>query len=191
MNKILLVNGSPRPQGNTSFLAETLAEAVRSVGGSIDLISLAKLQLKHPGCSACMGCQQPGMLGKCVLGDDLAKWVEKVPQYDVLIFAFPVYFFSPSAQVKIFLDRMFCLFDTRKNISLIPKVKIAILATAAGSLAGGLEASDNFFINLAKYIKTPYTSFLKPLCSEDFSRLKNERKTIEDITNFGKHLAKW
>jgi multimeric flavodoxin WrbA len=191
MNKILLINGSPRAQGNTTFLAETMAEAVRSAGGSIELVSLVTLKLKHPGCSACMGCRQPGMLGKCVLGDDLAKLVEKIPQYDVLVFAFPVYFFSPNAQIKIFLDRMFCLFDTKNNISLLPRVKLAILATAAGSLAGGLEASDNFFLNLAKYIRIPYTSFLRPLCSEDFSRLKNDKKSIEEISNFGRHLAQW
>lgn len=191
MNKILLVNGSPRPHGNTAILAEALAEGVRSAGGTIDLASMANLKLSHPGCSACMGCQQPANRGKCVLGDDLAQLVESVPNYDVLVFAFPVYFFHPNAQIKMFLDRMFCLFDAKTNTSIIPKIKIAILASAGGGLAGGLEASDNFFISLARFLKTPYTSFLKPLCPEDSKRLKNDTKTLEDSKNFGQHLAQW
>lgn len=191
MNKILLVNGSPRSKGNTAILAEALAEGVRSAGGIIDLAAVTKLQLSHPGCSACLGCQQPNNRGKCVLGDDLAKLVETIPQYDVLVFAFPVYFFSPCAQINIFLDRMFSLFDAKANTSQIPKVKIAILATAGGGLAGGLEASDQFFLNLAQFLKTPYTSFLKPFCPQESSRLLNDSKTLDEVSTFGKHLAKW
>lgn len=191
MNKILLVNGSPRVKGNTAVLAEALAEGVRSAGGMIDLASLANLNLRHPGCSACMGCQQPGNRGKCVLGDDLAELVGKIPQYDVLVFAFPVYFFSPNAQIKMFLDRMFCLFDAKTNSILIPKIKIAVLATAGGSLGGGLEASDHFFISLAKFLKAPYTSFLQPLCPETSSRLKSDGKALHAVSVFGKHLAEW
>lgn len=113
-NKVLIVNGSPRKKGNTAFLIQKMTEGILAAdpGASVEVVELSKLQIGP--CLACDGCRREGRSGLyCVVKDDMAGLYGKVAQCDALVLAAPVYWFSLSGQIKLFLDRLYGLWLER------------------------------------------------------------------------------
>ena len=89
INKILVVNGSPRGERSASLKVARafLSGYTDAVASEIETVHLCKLNI-----SDCMGC--------------LSCWKEKVLAADVIVLAFPLYFFAPPSRMKAFTDRM-------------------------------------------------------------------------------------
>ena len=102
--KVLVFMGSPRARGNSTILAEQAAEGARKAGAEVEIFRLAKMNIGP--CLACEGCRKKGA-GGCVRKDDMKPLYAKIRGADALIIAGPVYWFSISAQVKLFLDRLY------------------------------------------------------------------------------------
>jgi multimeric flavodoxin WrbA len=104
MKKILALAGSPRQGGNSDLLLEAFLEGARSQGAAAEKVYLNDLALR--GCQACYACQKSG---RCKQRDDMTPLYPKLLAADLWVFATPVYWWGPSAQLKLALDRMFCL----------------------------------------------------------------------------------
>ncbi|MCL2889557.1 MAG: flavodoxin family protein [Eggerthellaceae bacterium] len=102
--KILVVTGSPRHQGNTDILAQAFIEGAKDAGNEVFLFDAGKALIK--GCNNCNSCFGKG--GQCQQNDDMQKIYPLLHECDVLVFASPIYFFTVSAQLKVFIDRMYC-----------------------------------------------------------------------------------
>lgn len=105
MKKLIIVIGSPRKNGNSAYLAELAADAARSTGASVEVVHLATLSNLKP-CASCYACSKSRDAG-CVIRDDLTAVIEKLKTQDALLLVCPVYWFSFSAQMKMFIDRAF------------------------------------------------------------------------------------
>lgn len=102
--KTLLLKASPNPTGNTSTLADRLADGLRSVGhGDICEFRLNDLNLRP--CQGCNRCLEPPYEG-CVLDDDFQTIYPSFREADLIVFAAPVYWWHLCAQMKTFIDRM-------------------------------------------------------------------------------------
>jgi len=102
--QIMIALGSPRKNGNCAVLAEQAAAGVRVCGAKAELIFLHEMKIEP--CNACDACQT-GTEADCVLDDDLTALLPRLRQVDALIIASPVYWFTISAQTKLFIDRAF------------------------------------------------------------------------------------
>lgn len=100
---ILLLNGSPRPKGNTRSLLERLTTRLVQQGHQVELLTVSSLNLSN--CLACDGCAKNG--GHCVRPDDTDAAMDKVAQADAVVFATPVYFWGITAQLKLLLDKFY------------------------------------------------------------------------------------
>ena len=100
---VVAVLGSPRPNGNSSTLANRMLSAAAERGANTVCYELNSLDFK--GCQACYACKQGSE--SCVLTDDLAVVLDAVQAVDVVIMASPVYCTDVSAQLKGFIDRLF------------------------------------------------------------------------------------
>ncbi|MCD4792697.1 MAG: flavodoxin family protein [Bacteroidales bacterium] len=101
MKRILVINGSPRPAGNTSFLLKSFIGGAEKNNAKVDLIDSHHINLKY-----CNGCLRCNLIKRCSISDD--EWSElskKILDSDVLVFASPVYFHHLTAPVKKILDR--------------------------------------------------------------------------------------
>ena len=103
--RILILNGSPRPKGNTAVLAEQLAAGAREGGGESETIVLHDLEIQP--CDACDYCQNKG--NGCVISDDMQDIYPKLLSSDAVVIATPVYWYSLTAQMKLCLDRWYAL----------------------------------------------------------------------------------
>ncbi len=102
--KILILNGSPRLNGNTSYALCAIAEgAEKNTKHEVEIIDVARLKIG--GCTACNACKSNG--GHCVACDDTKCFIEKVYAADAVIFGTPVYWWGISSQLKAALDKFY------------------------------------------------------------------------------------
>ncbi len=106
--KIVIVKGSPRERGNSAILAEQVAEGARAAGAQVDSFYLHGMNIEP--CDACDSCQDPPYAG-CVVGDDMQLIYPKLESAGAIVIASPVYWFTVSAQTKLFMDRCYALVD--------------------------------------------------------------------------------
>jgi len=102
--KILLVTGSPRKNGNTHLLADAFENGALASGNQVFRFDAGKAQIN--GCIGCRYCFSHK--GKCTQEDDMQQAYRYLRACDVLVLAAPVYFFDFSAQMKVFIDRLYC-----------------------------------------------------------------------------------
>jgi multimeric flavodoxin WrbA len=104
--KILIVKGSPREHGNTAILAERVADGARAAGAGVESIYLHGLDIQ--ACDACAACHAEPYSG-CIVEDDMQDLYPKILDADAIVIASPVYWFTVSAQTKLFMDRCYAL----------------------------------------------------------------------------------
>ena len=108
--EVLIVIGSPRRNGNSAALALKAAEGVRRAGGDPQVYRIADMDIRP--CRACDTCQRRKNWS-CVINDDMRVLYPALRRARGLIIASPVYWFTVSAQTKLFMDRMYALTGPR------------------------------------------------------------------------------
>lgn len=102
--KVLLLNGSPRPDGNTATLLKEVASQLSENGIGSELVQIGNRAVR--GCIACGQCHAQH-LGKCVFEDDVCnEIIAKMKECDAIVVGSPVYYGVPSGQVISVLQRM-------------------------------------------------------------------------------------
>ena len=106
MKKIILINGSPRKNGNTAELLKNAAKGVQDAGAEVELVNLYTLNFK--GCTSCFYCKLKSKEhGICAMKDDLSPVLEKIKTADAVIFGTPIYFMNLSAGMIACIERLF------------------------------------------------------------------------------------
>ncbi|MBU3074828.1 flavodoxin family protein [Clostridium estertheticum] len=109
--KILVLNGSPRLNGNTTAMVDAFAEGAREKGHEVNIIPVG--QKKIGGCLGCEFCHTRGN-GECVQKDDMGEVYKELETADMLIFASPIYFFSITGQLQSAITRFYATGKPRK-----------------------------------------------------------------------------
>ena len=98
--KVLLINGSPRKNGNTQIALEEVSKTLEECGVQTEIIQIGNKPVR--GCIACGKCHE---LGKCVFQDDLYKNIrESLQNADGVIVGSPVYYVGPNGSLSALLD---------------------------------------------------------------------------------------
>ncbi|HII98453.1 MAG TPA: flavodoxin family protein [Methanoregula sp.] len=98
---LLILQGSPRPDGNCAILAEWAVGAAHEAGKTASVIYPHDLDL-HP----CIGCYQCYNTGTCVFDDDMNDIIAAVRGASLIIVCSPVYSNTVPAGLKLVIDRM-------------------------------------------------------------------------------------
>jgi multimeric flavodoxin WrbA len=102
---VLIMKGSPRPQGNSALLADRLADGAREAGAEVESVYVHDRQIRP--CQACNHCARHD--GRCVIRDDMQALYPKITRADALVIVSPIYWYAVSAQTKLWLDRCYAL----------------------------------------------------------------------------------
>lgn len=102
--KILVLNGSPRPKGNTKQMVTAFADGATFVGNEVTIIDVCRKNIK--GCIACEYCHTKGR-GSCIQKDDMEEIYMLLRETDMLVIASPVYYHGISGQLKCVIDRFY------------------------------------------------------------------------------------
>ena len=192
MGKKALLTGSPRKNGNTNTVVGWFAEGAKETGADIEVVDVARLKSKNNGCIACLGCQKSEKY-ECVVEDEIKPALAKIPDMDVIVFATPVYFFGPSAQLKLLMDRMYSLikFDAdaggyKHNLG---HLRWGLIATAGGDINPGLTLVEQVFKVSVGFVGSELQSLLVPFASMYNDDMKQNNELRERAMAFGRKLA--
>ncbi len=120
---ILILTGSPRPNGNSFLLADAFIEGAGAAGHTVQRFDTARAEID--GCRACNQCFKHGKA--CVFDDDFNRLAPMLEEADVLVLATPLYWFSFPAQLKAAVDKFYSLLMGKRPL----KIKeCALLVTA-------------------------------------------------------------
>jgi multimeric flavodoxin WrbA len=190
-NKIVFLQGSPRRNGNTRAVTAIAMESAKENGAEVTEIDVTRLQFKEPGCINCKKCQQSEAF-LCALNDEVAQYVATIPEYNVIVAATPLYWWSYSAQLKIFIDRMYSLTkftDSGTYQSLLSEKLFAIIATAGGPMEDNLELLESQWKQPANMLGCPFLSCLFPITPPEAGALNEDPSALEKAKEFGRSLA--
>ena len=120
---VVALLGSPRKKGNSTVLAKRIIHGAKSAGARVETVYLNGLHIKP--CQGCYACKKKSSTG-CAVDDDMQPLYSKLVESDAWIIASPVYWFNMSAQIKIFMDRCFALWNEDPQINRMYNKRIAI-----------------------------------------------------------------
>ena len=143
--------GSPRKHGNTARLLDKVSESLEGKGVKSKTIYLPDYEIEP--CSECFACQKTTKKPGCKIKDDMQKIYDKILASDVIVFAAPIFFWSYAAQIKPFIDRLFCLgkYEVEPMIFLLKGKKCALVITAGGDEFDGADLVVEGFDRMAEF----------------------------------------
>lgn len=145
--KIVILNGSPRRNGNTSALVKKFTEGAESVGNTVTEYFLDKMNIN--GCKGCFG-GHSSRVCPCVQKDDMAQIYPAVKECDVIVLATPLYYWNMSGQLRTAVDRLFALEEGDGNLLRGHGRASALLMAAEGN---GFEDVLTYYDHLMEHLK--------------------------------------
>jgi multimeric flavodoxin WrbA len=182
---VLVLLGSPRKKGNSTTLAEKIIEGAKAAGAAVEKIYLHGRNIAP--CRACYACRKPNSRG-CAIDDDMQPIYKKLVAADAWVIASPVYWFSMSAQTKLFLDRCFALLAHKNNAFAGKRIAIAMsFADADPFVSGCVNAlrtfQDAFAYVGANIVGMVYGSADKP------GEIKSNQDLMSEAEALGRKLV--
>ena len=129
--KVLLINGSPRKNGNTFVALSEAAKQLEKNGIEAEIVQIGVKPVR--GCIACGQCKMKE-LNRCVFDDDICNRIsEKFDSVDALIIGSPVYYGQPNGSVLSLMQRMF--FSAGKKVQNKPAAAVCVCRRGGATAA--------------------------------------------------------
>ena len=140
--KTLVVEASPRREGNSITLARSLIQGLRDASETeVVELFLNDMEIRH--CIGCWSCLKLGKPG-CVIDDDMMRVYPLLMEADLLVFATPIYWWTICGQMKTFMDRLEGLLNGNGPNNLSGKALVLILTYVA-------EDPDGVYLAIRMY----------------------------------------
>lgn len=134
--KVLILNGSPRVNGNTSVALAEMQKEFEAADVETEIVQIGAMAIR--GCLACGACRR---LGKCAIDDVVNELAVKFEQADALIVASPVYYASANATLIACLDRLFYSTGFDKSM----KVGASVVCARRGGCSATFDELNKYF----------------------------------------------
>lgn len=134
--KVLLINGSPRPKGNTYIALSQMEQVFSQEGIDCEIINIGKESIR--GCMACGYCSKNG---KCAFDDSVNAVAQKFKDADGLVLASPVYYASANSTLTAFADRLFYSAPFDKTM----KVGASVVCARRGGCTAAFDRLNKYF----------------------------------------------
>lgn len=134
--KVLLINGSPRAEGNTYVALCEMEKVFKEEGIETEILHVGNQSIR--GCIACGSCAKNG---KCVFDDIVNEAAPKFEECDGIVVGSPVYYASANATLIAFLDRLFYSAGFDKTM----KVGASVVAARRGGLSATFDELNKYF----------------------------------------------
>lgn len=145
--KIVILNGSPRKNGNTSALVKAFTQGAERAGHTVTEFFLDRMDIH--GCKGCFG-GHSGRDCPCVQHDDMDQIYPVVKECDVIVLASPLYYWNLSGQLRTAVDRLFALEEGDGNLLRGHGRSCALLMVAEGH---GFDDVVLYFDHLMEHLR--------------------------------------
>lgn len=161
---ILVLNGSPRANGNTVAMIDAFADGAKANGHQIKVFNVC--QKKISGCLGCEHCHTKGN-GQCIQQDDMQELYSLLAEAEMLVLASPIYYFGFTGQLQCAIHRTYAIGIPRK-------LKKAALILSSGS-DNVYEGAIYEYKQIVEYMKLEDLG----ICTAHGYENKSEKKLAE------------
>lgn len=182
--KAIAFNGSPRHNGNTFSMLETVLEVLRDEGFDTELVQLGGRVIR--GCTACRACSEMKNR-KCILEDDIVnECITRMAEADAIILGSPTYFGDINSEMKAFIDRTGLV--SRANGDLFSrKVGAAVIAVRRTGALHAFDSINHFF--LINDMIVPGSSYWNMSLSRDIGDYEKDPEGKATMKRLGENIA--
>ena len=139
MAKVILLNGSPHPNGCTATALNEMVKIFDQEGIETEMIQVGGKDIR-----GCMSCNQCRKLGRCVIGDLANEVAEKLLAADGMVLGSPVYYGSPNGTLLALLDRVFFSLEGRSKYM---KVGASVVSCRRGGNTASFDVLNKYFLS--------------------------------------------
>ena len=164
--KVTIFNGSPRKNGNTATMTNSLSEKMKTLGADVREHFLYHMDVK--GCMNCDACRSEDGLIPCVIVDDVPKLLDEFISSDLVIFASPIYMWHLTASLNAFIERLhsLCMYEG-PVVNMMEGKYIAVAMTMGGDEYVAADAVTSL-IMFCDYFKMEYVgAFAVPFADKE------------------------
>ena len=173
MAKVLLINGSPKPQGCTYTALSEMVNVFNNEEIETEIIHIGAKDVR--GCIACNRCRQDG---KCIFDDIVNEVAQKFEKADGLVIGSPVYYASPNGTLISFLDRLFYSTPFSKYF----KVGASIVNARRGGNTASFDVLNKYFsISGMPVTSSTYWNMTHGFTPEDVRKDKEGLQTMRNL----------
>ena len=133
---VLMINGSPRGNGNTTIALREMKNVFAQEGIEVTELNVGTKAIR--GCIACNKCAE---LGKCVFDDAVNEAAPLLAKADGVVVASPVYYASANGNLISFLDRLF--YSCRCDLTM--KVGASVVCARRGGCSATFDELNKYF----------------------------------------------
>ena len=182
---VLIINGSPRKDGNTTAAISEMKAVFESEGISVDIVRVGDKPIR--GCIACSSCSKTG---RCVFDDAVNEAAPLFEKADGVVIASPVYYASANGTLISFLDRLFFSSHCDKRMKVGASVAVA---RRAGTTATYDELNKYFTISSMPVASSFYWNCVhgrdKGEALSDLEGMQNMRDLARNMAFLMKSIA--
>ncbi|HPT86809.1 MAG TPA: flavodoxin family protein [Bacillota bacterium] len=177
--KVLLINGSPNPEGCTYTALQEVASQIEKNGIETEIYHIGKQAVQ--GCIACHKCFE---LGRCVFNDKLYNdLLEHIKTADGIVIGSPVYYAGPNGALCAILDRLFF----SASIHLTNKPAAAIVSCRRGGASAAFDRLNKYFtINQMPVITSQYWNSVHGMTPEE---VKQDSEGLQTMRTLGNNMS--
>ncbi len=176
--KILAFIGSPRKGSNTETVVEEILSGCRKNGHTGEKVYLYDYEIAP--CMDCRRCKEAPFV--CVLHDDMLAIYPKIEEADVLVFGTPLYWYGPTAKMKLLIDRLRPYIASRKLVG-----KKGVLVTPSEEGEEACRCLVEMFRMSFAYVGMEFAGAVLPKACERGEVKKNQQE-LRRAYDFGSSL---
>lgn len=182
--KILILNGSPRANGNTKALVDSFTRGATANGAEVICFDLQKMNIH-----GCLGCCKGGKdaASPCVQKDDMEQIYAAYQAADVVVLASPIYYWSISGQLKCAFDRLFAVAELTENYANPPK-NCALLLAAEGDSESNLAPVKAYYEALLSHMHWNNLGLVYAGGNMNVGDILNKPEQLAQAEAFGKSI---
>ncbi|NTW57282.1 MAG: flavodoxin family protein [Chlorobiaceae bacterium] len=183
--KVLLVNGSPRSEGNTRKLLEQVRRSIENDGIETELLQVGGTAIR--GCLGCYRCVELKNCQCSTKNDNFNAIFQKMLEADGIVLGSPTYFADITPELKALIDR--AGFVSRVNGNLFRhKAGAAVISLRRG---GGIHAFDsvNHLFQICGMFTVGSTYWNLGFGGKEGSEVENDREGMENMRDLGQSMA--
>ena len=176
--KVLILNGSPRFNGNTTIACNELAKTFAEEGIETEIVQVGIKNLR--GCIACGRCHETGA---CIFNDEVNELAPKFEAADGLVVATPVYYANANATLIACLDRLFYSTNFDKTM----KVGAAVAVARRGGTSATFDELNKYFTISGMPVASGY--YWNSVYGRNQGEAEQDAEGLRNLRNLARNMA--
>jgi len=180
--KVLAINGSPKPNGNTASMLRQVLGVCEALGHETEFYQAGGRPVR--GCMACGGCSKH--IGRCAIDDWVNEAYEKMAVADAIVLGSPTYFADLTPEMKAVIDRAGFI-SRRDGMRFSRKIGAAVSAVRRAGAVHVLDSMQHFF--LLSDMVVPGSTYWNLGFGLQPGEFDNDAEGVQTMKRLGENIA--